>query len=51
MTEEQVERAAIISRIQDDLWSLKFELKAQKNLIAQIEQKLQEIADAISRRS
>ena len=44
MTEdERIEWKSTINRIKDDLWSVRFELKAQKELIKQIEDKLKEI--------
>ena len=44
MTEdERIEWKSTINRIKDDLWSLKFELKSQKELINQITEKLKEI--------
>ena len=47
MTEDaKIEFASTISRIKDDLWSLKFEMKAQKSAIEAILIKLKEIQDA-----
>lgn len=44
MTEDdKIEREGLFRRIQDDLWSVRFELKAQRDLIKQIQEKLKEI--------
>lgn len=50
MTEvERIEFNTLINRIKDDLWSVRFELKAQKDLIKQIEDKLQEINKCLTK--
>jgi archaellum component FlaC len=47
MTEDQkIEFNSTISRIKDDLCSLRFELKAQKSQIQEILTKLKELANA-----
>jgi len=47
--DEAIEARSVIARIKDDLYSVRFELKAQKTLIEEMLNRLKEMEDAISK--
>lgn len=48
--EERIELYSTLNRLKDDLWSVRFELKAQKDLLKAIEDKLKPLKEKTDER-